>query len=311
MPGGGLIAPIWPEEGPMSQLEMPPIQLSPVASAGYFDAMRIPILAGRTFRRAEEPGAGDEAVVNARLAAQFWNDSTGRTVIGKRFRTLPSGSWRTIVGVVGSVRDSSLQAPPQGAVYFPEAIATDSMNSRVARTMALVVRTTGDPAAMTRRVEAAMREVDPSVPAFNIAPMREVVARSVAQLSFTMFVLVVAAAVTLFLGAAGLYGVMAYIVSLRTREIGVRIALGAPLSRVAMMIAVQGVTLAALGLLIGLVACGVLGRFLKSFLYDVATTDPVAIAAVAMLLLLVAVVATWIPAQRAARVDPTEAFRAE
>jgi ABC-type antimicrobial peptide transport system permease subunit len=177
--------------------------------------------------------------------------------------------------------------------------------------MALVARTTGDVAATTREMQRLVREFDPTLPTFQVRSMREIAEASIARLSFTMAVLGVAAGVTLVLGIVGLYGVIAYIVTLRTRELGVRIALGAQPRAVAAMVTRQGLVLSGAGIVVGLVLVAAVARFLRSFLYEVAPTDPVTLAGAAGILLAFATMASWVPARRAARVDPMEALRGE
>jgi ABC-type antimicrobial peptide transport system permease subunit len=177
--------------------------------------------------------------------------------------------------------------------------------------MALVARTTGDVAVTTREIQRLVRELDPTLPTFRVTSLRDVTEASIARLSFTMTVLGVAAAVTLILGVVGLYGVIAYVVTLRTRELGVRIALGAQPRAVATMVTRQGLVLSGVGIAIGLGLIVVVARFLRSFLYEVAPTDPVTLGGAAGTLVVFALLASWIPARRAARVDPTEALKAD
>ena len=162
-----------------------------------------------------------------------------------------------------------------------------------------------------RSLQRLVRELDPTLPTFEVHSMREVMEASIARLSFTMVVLGVAAGVTLVLGIVGLYGVIAYVVTLRTRELGVRIALGAQPRAVAAMVTRQGLLLSGAGIVVGLALVSVVARFLRSFLFEVAPTDPATLAGAAGLLLLFALVASWVPARRAARVDPMEALRAD
>jgi len=290
--------------------KIPPLELYSDVDAGYFAAMGIPLLAGRTFDLIERQ-RGDEAIISQETAIHFFHDSTGRAAIGKRFRELPSGTWNTVIGVVGSVRDTTLQATPTRAVYYPQSIATDTVFRGPQSTMALVVRTSADVASTTRAMQRVIHEMDPTLPTFSVRSMREVVDASMARLAFTMMVLGVAAGVTLILGIVGLYGVIAYIVTLRTRELGVRIALGAQPRAVAAMVARQGLLLSGIGIAVGLVLVGIVARFLRSFLYEVTPTDPVTLSAAAGTLVAFALLASWIPALRASRVDPTEALRAD
>jgi ABC-type lipoprotein release transport system permease subunit len=272
--------------------------------------MGIPLLAGRTFERMGVQ-RGDEVVISQRTAEQFWKDPTGRAALGKRFRTLPGGPWNTVIGVVGNARDTSLAAPPAQTVYFPITSARDTLYGQSQRTLALVVKTTVDPATVRNPVEGVIRELDPTLPTFEVQPMSAVMRESMARLSFMIVMLGAAAAVTLLLGAIGLYGVMAYVVTLRTRELGVRVALGASPRSVTAMMTRQGLALTAAGIAGGLVLFALAARFLRSFLYGVAPSDPVTLVIASMLLAAIAALASWIPARRASRLDPADVLRAD
>lgn len=302
--------PFYAEDDPTSASKIPPLQIYYTTDGGYFDAMNIPVLAGRTFDRVGVQRPGD-AIISQRTAEHFWKDPTGRAAIGKRFRMLPGGPWQTVVGVVGSTRDTSLSAPSTPAVYQPVTPERDTLFGNTPRTMAVVVKTTGDPDMVRTPVQSVIRELDPTLPTFRVQAMGTVLQSSMARLSFLIAMLGAAAVVTLLLGAIGLYGVMSYVVSLRTRELGVRVALGAsPRSVVAMMTG-EGLTLTAIGIVGGLILFALTSRFLRSFLYGVAPSDPVTLIGAAILLTLVAALATWVPARRASRVDPASTLREE
>jgi hypothetical protein len=302
--------PFYVEGDASTATKIPVLETYASVDSGYFKAMNIPLVAGRTFDRLERQ-SGMEAIISLATSIRFFHDSTGRSAVGKRFRELPSGDWNTIIGVVGDVRDTSLMSEADRSVYRAEAATNDTINGPVHRTMALVARTTGDPIALTREMQRVVHELDPSLPTFHTQTMRQVTEASIARLSFTMTVLGVAAAVTLVLGVVGLYGVIAYIVTLRTRELGVRIALGAQPRSVAVMVTRQGLTLSAIGVVVGLALVVAVGRFLKSLLYGVAPTDPLTLGVATATLLAFALIASWLPARRAARVDPMEALRAD
>ena len=177
--------------------------------------------------------------------------------------------------------------------------------------MALVVRTSESPTATVAAVRQIVRDLDPTVPIFNVESMSDVVRASTARLSLTLTLMTAAAAITLVLGTIGLYGVMAYTVALRTREFGVRVALGADPERLARTVAMRGLVLVASGVAAGLVLYAIAAPFLRAFLYGVTPSDPLTLASVTFALVCTASLASWLPAKRAARVDPAEALRAE
>lgn len=305
--------PLYPEDDAATwATKIPPLQLYTTVDGDYFKAMGIPLIAGRTFDRLESQSAAD-AIISRKTAIQFWQDSSGQRALGKRFRSLPQGPLYTVVGIVGDTRDSSLASPPSQAVYFPQAMGGDTVFTQARRTVALVIkpREGVTTSSVVAAAQAVVRDLDPSLPTFDVRPMAQVWDRSVSQLRFTMLILGTAAAVTLLLGAIGLYGVMAYAVTLRTRELGVRMALGARPSDVAMLVTGQGALLGLAGIAAGLGAFALIARFLQSFLYGVSPADPVTLIATSTLLIAIAGLASWIPAHRASRVDPAETLRAD
>ena len=310
LPHGRNLNPFYVEGDEAAVNKIPPLQIFTTTDAGYFKAMGIPLVAGRMFTSLETQ-RDYEAIISQRTAEQFWMDSTGVAALGKRFRPLPSSPWYTVIGVVGNARDTALVAPPSQTVYFPQIVAQDSLWTQTARRMALVVKTTGEPNAIIPAVRATLRELDPMIPMFEVQSMQTLMRTSMARLSFVILVLGSAAIVALLLGAVGLYGVMAYLVTLRTRELGVRIALGAQPRAVAAMMTRQGLVLTAIGVTGGLALFTLVARFLRTFLYGVAPTDPVTLVGASTMLIVIATLATWVPARRAARVDPVEALRAE
>jgi putative ABC transport system permease protein len=302
--------PLYPEGDASYATKIPPLQLYTTTDGGYFRAMRIPLIAGKTFDRLDVQRS-NEAIISRETAIQFWHDSTGQQALGKRFRELPQAPWFTVIGVVGDTRDTSLASPASLVVYRPETMAVDQFTGQTQSTMALVVRTAGEPTAIVPAVQRVVRELDPGLPLFDVRAMRDVAAASMAQLSFTILVLGAAALVTLVLGAVGLYGVMAYVVSLRTRELAVRIALGATPSAIVRMLTVQGVLVTAVGVGGGLALFVFVARALRSLLFGVAPTDPVTLVGASALLVAIAALASWLPARRTSRVDPADVLRAE
>ena len=302
--------PLYPDDDPTYSAKLPPLQLLTAVSADYFRVLKIPMLAGRNFDRMESQRA-NETVVSRSTAQSFWKDSTGVAALGKRFRPLPTGREYTVIGVVSDIRDTSLAAIPAQVTYFPEGLEEGNVPKQTKRTMALVVRTKDESATIATAVQGAVREIDPTLPVFDAKPMTAVVSAATAQLNFIILILGGAVAVTLALGAVGLYGVLAYVVACRTRELGIRIALGASPREVAMGMMRYGIALALSGSVVGLVIFALVARYLRAFLFGVATTDPLTLGSAAMLLLVIAGTASWVPSRHAARVDPADALRAQ
>ncbi|MFI5367191.1 MAG: FtsX-like permease family protein, partial [Candidatus Binatia bacterium] len=302
--------PLYPEDDPSYTTKLPPLQLFSAADADYFRAMGIPLLVGRTFDRVEAQREGD-AIVSRSTAQFFWKDSTGVSALGKRFRPLPTGRLYTVVGVVGDTRDTALADPPSQAVYFPVTADPGSVLAGTQRTMALVVRTAGEPTSIVPAVQQAVHDLDPTQPVFDVRPMTAVLRSATAQLSLIILILSSAAAVTLILGAVGLYGVLAYVVTLRRRELAIRIALGAPPRAAAAAMTRYGLTLTSVGIAFGLPIFALVARFLRAQLFGVAASDPLTLGGSALILFAIATLASWMPSRRAAQVDPADALRSE
>jgi len=282
-----------------------------MVDAGYFATMKIPLLAGRGFQPLEQQGAED--ILISQLAAEsLFGDTSGDAAVGKQLSLAPTGLSYTIIGVVGDVRDQDLSVPPVATVYRPQAVSMNPKVEPVARGgLTLVVRSSGPPGALVPAIREIVRELDPTVPVFNIETMDEVIRASTARLSLVLTLMTAAAVITLLLGTIGLYGMMAYMVALRTREFGVRVALGADPRRIARWVAVRGLLLAAAGIAAGFVLYAMAAPLLQAFLYGVTATDPATLVAATLVLLGTASLASWLPARRASRVDPAMALRAE
>lgn len=303
--------PTYAEGNVADQTHIPPLAIYAMVDSGYFSTMHIPIIAGRGFDHMQRQNAS-EVIISRGAARVYFHDSTGANALNKTVRQLPTSAPLRVIGVVGDVRDTSLAAAPLPAVYQSESVGVDTtFNGSVSQTMALIVRTSDNVATTTKALEAVVHDIDPTLPTFDVATMRDRVDRSMARLTFTMIILSVAAAVTLILGVIGLYGVIAYIVTLRRRELGVRIALGAQPASVAAMVTRQGLALSVGGVVVGLVLVVIVARFLRSFLFEVAPTDPVTLGGATAVLVFFALAASWIPARRAARVNPIEAMRGD
>jgi putative ABC transport system permease protein len=266
----------------------------------YFNAIGVPLLKGRAFSEHDTSQSPAIILINETLARRF---IPGEDPIGKRLITF--GSPHEIVGVVGDARQGALNLPPSPEIYFP------NTQRAFGQQVSLVVRTNVDPASLGDAVRRAAQSVNPDAPVFRVRTMREVIAGSMAQERFNTILMTLFAVVAMLLGAVGLYGVMAYSVTQRTREIGIRVALGARRADVLRLVIRQGLRLVALGLTLGLIAALALTRLMRKLLFEVSATDPMTFAGVASLLALVALLACWIPARRAANVDPMVALRCE
>jgi putative ABC transport system permease protein len=278
-------------------------------SPRYLETLRVPLKRGRMFTQqewADSGMAGSVAVINEYMAKQFWK--TDDAALGKRFRfgnaTDTVNRWITVVGVAADIRHKQLTSAPDFQGYMP--YLQGGWNSA-----AIIVRTLGDPARATRTVLAALKATDPSVPAYRVMSMDATIERSYWQQALYSKMFTAFAAIALALAAVGVYGVIAYAVSQRTREIGVRVALGAQRSNVLTLILGHGAVLAAAGIGIGLVGALGVTRFLRAMLFGVSPFDPLSFVAVTLVLTAIALLASYIPARRAALVDPIEALRQE
>jgi putative ABC transport system permease protein len=265
----------------------------------YFRALEIPIREGRSFTSADVAEASMVAIVDEKLARAAW---PGRSAIGRRIREGDGAPWSTIVGVVGHIRHTRLDDESEPQVYW-------NYPQRSQDRMALVVKTRGDPAALTRALAAAVRQIDSEQPIYDARPLDDVVDRSLGQRQFQTTLLCAFAATALMLATVGVYGVIAYSVSQRRREFGVRIALGARRHDVAAMVLRHGGALFVVGAAAGLAVATVGARVLSTLVYDVAPRDPVSFVGATLVLLVVSGVACYVPARRAARVEPSIALR--
>ncbi|HET9984081.1 MAG TPA: ADOP family duplicated permease [Longimicrobiales bacterium] len=288
---------------------MPTIVVSP----GYFRAMGIPLLAGREREPVDDRNRTGAAVLSQALARQLFR---GQDPIGHLVGPYGTIPLSPVVGVAGDVRGDGLDKPPYPVVYIPYRPAAQYKwwGWDTPDAMTLVVRAPAVPTArLVQEVRRAVAELDPSVPVANIAPLSDVVARSdsVVRRSFTLLLLGLAAGMALLLSGVGIYGVIAYLVAQRRAEIGVRMALGAGVGQIGRLVVLQSAKLAGAGVAVGLVAALAATRLLSSLLFDVRPTDPLTLGAVTLALLAVALLASYLPARRAARIDPVEALRSE
>jgi putative ABC transport system permease protein len=291
------------EGRPLAAGATPPRVAWRIVSGDYFAAMGIPLLAGRAFDARDRAGAPGVALVNRAMARVLWR---GESPLGRRIRAgdATGGEWATVVGVVGDVRHDGLQTEPVPELYQP--FAQNPLGG-----MTVVVRARVAPRQLAPTVVEAVRSIDRDVPITSVRSMDEVASASVASRRTVLILLGAFALVGLMLGIAGTYGVVSHHVAARTREIGIRIAMGAAPQSVVGASLAQGVRLSAVGVVIGTIGALLLGRWLRSFVFEVGTGDPATLGAVAALLIGITAVASYLPARRAARVDPVSALRAE
>jgi len=272
-------------------------------SSGYFTSMGMKIEAGRSFSAGDRPDAPGVAIVTRAMANRYWKDGDA---IGRRvkFESDPKSPWITIVGIASDVRQLGLKNAPTPILFIPYAQFPLPFAS-------ISVRSQAPAAAAQAALRAAMAAVDPEIPLGDIRTLDEMIGFQVAEPRFRSFVIASFAIVTLVLAAVGLYGLISFSVSQQTREIGIRIALGAAPAQVVGPMLRRGLALAAGGVAIGICGAIIASRVVAQFLFGVTATDPLTIVGVSTLLVVVAMIATWIPSRRALRVDPIVALRAE
>ena len=295
--------------GTQGKSTLPPGGLMPidwrVAMPGYFHAMQIPVIRGRDFGEQDTPEAQHVAIVSQSAARKLWgaDDPIGRVILQGGIRSY------TVVGVVGDVRSNGLDQEPYPTMYFPTQYFT--ANVRQWAVFDIVVRTAGRPERALPSVRQKVREMDPELALSNVRTMEDWISNGAAQPRLNTSLLAGFAAIALLIASIGIYGVLSYSVSRRTREIGVRMALGAQTGDVLRMVVREGMAVAAAGIVVGLAGAIAASRALSSMLYGVASRDVLTFAGVAGLLSLVSLLACWVPARRASRVAPLEALRDE
>jgi putative ABC transport system permease protein len=280
-------------------------------SAGYLTTMHIPLRRGRDFSSADAPGRPATAIISESMAKRFWPNEDA---VGKHLAmTFNPGKVREVIGIVGDVKLTGLDtASSESTIYLPmsQTSAAPYEDWRPF-SMQLAVRTTSQPASLTSAVTAAIHSIDPTQPVVDVMTMDDLIATSLSQRRFSMFLLAAFAVLALLLAAVGIYSVLSFAVRRRVREIGIRVALGAETKDILRLVVTEGMKPALLGLALGVAGALALGRVVASFIYGIAPYDPLTFAAVAALLATVALLASIIPAFRAARIEPTRALREE
>jgi putative ABC transport system permease protein len=309
--GGGSHEPILAEGWPVLPMSDQPEVDVRIISPGYLSAMRIPLLRGRDFDDSDAEGRAGAVLISQSMAKQFWPNENP---LGKHITLyfFPQFT-RVVVGIVADVKQDGLnQKRPPAGLYFPLAQLTVP-GGQVWHSFGedLVVRTALDPSSLAAAVASAIHEVDPEVALLNVRTMEDVVSASLSPQRFTMLLLAAFAGLALLLAAVGIYSVISYSVSRRMHEIGIRISLGASRADVLRLVLRQGMMLAALGLVIGIICALALSRLMSAVVYGITASDPLTFVGVSLLLACVALLACYIPARRVMRIDPAVALRHE
>ena len=283
-------------------------------SPGYFEVFKIPVKRGRTFTDRDNSGAPPVVIINETMARQFWpkqDPLNDRLIIGRGvMREFATEGERQIIGVVADTRDGGLRGDPQPQMFIPQAQVPDAANALNVRLtpMGWVVRTQTNPEGMSQAIQEQLRQAT-GLPVANVRSMEEVVSRAASREQFNMWLMTIFGGCALLLAAIGIYGLMAYSVQQRTQEIGIRLALGAHGRQLEKMVVFQGLRLTAIGIVLGLAASFALVRVIETLLFGVTARDPFVFVGVPILLTIVAILAVWIPARRAGKIDPVIALQ--
>jgi putative ABC transport system permease protein len=302
---------LYAEDKTYREGQLPPLRRFKFAAPGFFETMGTPLIAGRDFNWTEINARRPVALISENMAREMWNDP--RSALGKRIREGMNDPWREVVGVVGDVHSEGPDKKAPATVYWPLVMNNfwgNEVNLQRGVTFAIRSPRAGSESFL-KEVREAIWSVNRDLPLAQIQTVEQIYRGSMARSSFTLMMIAIAGGMALLLGVVGIYGVISYSVSQRTREIGIRIALGAQRTSLQAMVVRNGVVLAAVGVAAGLLAAAGLTRFLSSFLYAVSPLDPVTYSAVAIGLLAAAAAASYVPAHRASTVNPVDALRAE
>ena len=312
MDGNSSNDPLYFEDFPTRDGAMAPIRRFKHIGPKYFETMGNPIVAGRTITWDDIHNRKDVVLISENLAREYWKDDPAKA-IGHRVRQTDQNPWREIIGVVGDERQDGATEKAPAIVYWPMALRSFwGTENFVQRSMSYAIRSSRlkSPTFLSE-IQQAVWSVNGNLPLARVRTQQAAYNESMAQTSFVLVILGIAASVTLLLGVVGIYGVIAYIVAQRRREVGIRMALGARGGEVQRMFITRGVVLTGFGLLIGVIGAAAMMRLIQSLLFGVSPFDPVTYIAVAIALGSVAFLATWLPARQATRIDPMAALRAE
>jgi predicted permease len=303
--------PVFAEDRTYAEGELPPIRRFKFVSPGFLATIGAPLVAGRDISWEDTYQRIPVALISENLAKEYWHDA--RNALGKRIRVGSTDDWREIVGVVANIYDNGVDSPAPTSVYWPVIMSHfEGQKENLRRGTAFVIRSPrAGSEAFLNELRQTVWSVDPNVPLANVHTLGYFYTRSMARTSFTLVMLGVAGGMALLLGIVGIYGVIAYSVSQRTREIGIRMALGAQRQTLTGMFVRQGLLLTGIGVVCGLVAAFASMRLMSSLLFKVSAVDPITYGAMTLGVVGVAYLACYLPSRRAATVDPVEALRAE
>jgi predicted permease len=311
MDGNNYNNPVFAQDLTYREGTIPPVRRFKFISPGYFSTMGTRLIGGRDVSWAETYNMAPVAIVSENLARELWRDP--RAAVGKRIRVTVQDDWREVIGVVADVRDDGVPLKAPTTVYWPLLLKNfegDGVSTR--RGVAFVIRTPrAGSTGFLQELRQAVWSVNPNLPLAGVTTLETLYDKSLARTSFTLVMLAIAGGMALLLGVIGIYGVISYSVSQRRREIGIRLALGAPLQEVTGMFVRHGLVLSSIGTACGLSAAFALSRLMKSLLFDVSPADPATYVSVSVGLIGAAMLASYLPALRATKVDPVEALRAE
>jgi predicted permease len=311
MDGQGWTDGMYAEDKVYSGTEIPPLRRFRMVSPGLLKTMGNTLVAGRDFTWTDVYQKRTVAMVSENLARELWHSP--QAAIGKRIRSTPKEPWREVVGVVGDERDDGVNQKAPTFAFWP--LLMDNFGNEkvwVARGGAVIIRSSrAGSSSFLRDVQQAIWAVNPSLPPSDVRTLEEIYKKSMARTSFTLLMLAIAGGMALLLGVVGIYGVISYSVSQRTREIGIRMALGARRGELTRLFVGNGLQLVGIGAAIGLAVAAALMRFMQSLLFEVSPLDPTTYVAVTVTLVAAALVASYIPALRATMIDPMEALRAD